>query len=170
MTDQDILQGGYAVDDPKKRQAFLDSIDRNNHSETLPPARIFEIGSIIQKKKKEAQARGTTHSDYLSTRELLEAFDDAGVRPATFVELLVYSKKYWKPKHDPNNPRTKEEIAEHANAHSISAFGSVFSDSDGDRYVPCLRWAGSKRTLIANLSASFWDKSLRFLVFRKESL
>jgi len=66
--DQDLLNVKYGIDDqgvdhPEKRQAFLKSVDLDRLPETLPPAKIFEIGDVIAKKKAEAEARGETHED-----------------------------------------------------------------------------------------------------------
>lgn len=168
-SDQDLLNVKYAEHNPAQRAEFLHDVDTDHLPETLPPAKIFDIGSVIEQKKKEAEARGETHEDYLTTQELLEAFDEAGVRPATLKELLAYSKKYWKPKEDPNHPLTEEEIAQRANAPYIYAFGSVFSYSVGLRYVPCLRWVGGERQLYAVDFDNYWDSDNRFLVFRKAS-
>jgi hypothetical protein len=172
VTDQDLLNVGYAVDDPEKRQNFLQSIELAHSSETLPPAKIFDISDIIREKEAEAAQFDGTDPDFLTTQELLEAFDEAGVRPATLKELLAYSKKYWKPKEDPNNPLTPEEVTQRANAPYIYAVGSVFSRSGGRRRVPYLSWRDGVRQLDARGFDDFgtlWDSGSRFLVFRKES-
>ncbi len=166
-TDQDLLNVGYAVDDSDRRHAFLRAVEEVYVKERLQPAKIFEIGDIIDQKKKEAEARGKTVEDYLTTKELLEAFDEASVRPATLKELLAYAKTRWKPINDPNQSLTEEEMDQHANAPYICALGSVFSNTLGQRRVPYLRLDRDGRRLSIDHFSDNWYMSRRFLVFRK---
>ncbi len=173
VMDMDLVNIGYAVADPAKRQAFLQAVDVTHLPEVLPPARLFYIDDLIgekQKKKTESLAK-------LTTKEVLEAFDEAGVRPATMKELLAYSKKYWKPK----TALSDTEKAQRANATHIYALGSVFSPTlGGDRTVPHLShkvkddrfgmdsYDDEPSGLHGDDFNRYWYATDRFLVFRKE--
>lgn len=170
ITDQDLLNVGYAVDDPERRRAFLRSVAVHDVSKKLPPAHIFSIREIIAEKPEDEES--------LTTKELLEAFDEAGVRPATLKELLAYKRRYWKPKKDPKNPLSDEEILQRANWAFITALGSLFSEysEEAGRYLrlaPCLNaWdEGGTERIIELGSDGFhqnWGGDEFFLVFRKE--
>ena len=126
---------------------------------------MFDIAEAIQKKKQ----KGSTE-DYLTTKELLEAIDQAGFRPANLVELLAYAKNNWKPEPEySSHLLTPEEKVQRASAPYIYAFGSVFSDSDVRRCVPFLCWGGGGRGLRASSFDYRWGSGRRFLVFRKGS-
>ncbi len=161
----DLLDVHYAEHDLAKREALLYLVDRYRFSETVPPAQIFDIRSIIADKRKQ----DPSHPEELTTKELLEAFDEAGVRPATLHELLAYSKKYWTP--EDRDPSADAEVDQYAHAWSIYALGSAYSSGmsrDGDRVAPCLEWHENKRGLDGAEFNSTWKRTDRFLVFRKD--
>ncbi len=166
---QDLLDEGYAVEQPEKREAFLRSVDIDFLPETLPPAKIFEIGDLIEQKI----AKEPGHADYLTTKELLDAFDEAGVRPATLKELLAYSKKFWKAKQSLSGPISEKEKTQRADAQSIHALGSIWSlVAPGSRMinkraVPTLSLNAGRRELYPYYFSLDWFKTSRFLVFRK---
>ncbi len=167
-TDQDLLNVHYAENEPAKRAAFLKSVDVEYTVEALSPARIFDISDILMRKNKGAEAQGMAHPDYLTTQELFDAFDEAGVRPATLRELLAYAKKYRKPEDEWWNASfTEEEKIQRADASSIYAVGSVFSHSVL-RQVPCLAREEGKQELLTRDLDTQWGWGNYFLVFRKE--
>ncbi len=164
LKEHDLLVAGYAEHDPAKREAFLLSIDVDHFTEALPPARIFDITKIIEEKQKQDSA----HSDALSTQELLEAFDEAGVRPAILKELLAYSRKYWIPEQNPTHPWTKEEIDQSANSRYIHALGTACTYTKDIRTVPCLDYRENIRKLDGSAFYNHWRSEDKFLVFRRE--
>ncbi len=103
-------------------------------------------------------------------KEVIEAIDEAGYRPATLEELLAYGRDYWEPDAHPNTQTHVQKLFQFSNVRGIFAIGSVFSSSDGFRYVPCLYWNDDRRQLDANGFDLGWYSDNRFLVFPKESL
>ncbi len=160
--DLDLCHVFYGMDDPAKRKAFL-TVDRSLLSKRLLPGRIFDIKKIIKQKR----AQDPSRSAELTTRELLEAFDRADVRPATLEELLAYSRVHWVPKLDPDNPLTDLQFLQNADVARICALGSIFSDSFKRRCIPCLIWTSGKRELDSAPFDQTWDDIDHFLVFRK---
>ncbi len=168
--EQDLISVHYAESEPEKRQAFLASVDRRFIPERLPPAKVLNIGTRIQEK----QAEDPDHPPYLTTRELLELFDELNVRPATLAELLAYAGKYARPKEGQQDSMTTEERAKHS-ASSVYALGSVFPDSLHTPSVPHLRWEeegeeGNETSLITASFGEHWYPKERFLVFRKSKI
>ena len=165
LRDFDLMEAdlmSIGMDDPHERQALLASFEQRD---SLKPAKIFDIGDVIREKKEQ----DPSHEDFLSTKELLEAIDAAGYRPATILELMAYARDRWKPEPEETRgqPLTKEESEERCNAPYIYAFASPFADSGDIRRVPCLDWSGSERLLGAGDFADGWDSGHRFLVLRK---
>jgi len=76
--------------------------------------------------------------------ELIE--EDKTVRPATFSELLAFGAQY----------------IEMQRYYSIIAFGSLWQDSDGLLFAPCISEILSERNL--NMDPLLFDEDRRFLV------
>ncbi len=159
-TNQDLLNIGYALGHPAKRLAFLESVDPDRISEHLPPAKLFSVKEVIQRKKK----LDPTHPNHLTSREVLEAFDEAGVRPANLRELLAYAKQFQR--ETPSDaPR------------SVYAPGSVSSNEERAyiRSIPFLEWDQFDGKCRLNTEQffdtadSYWpaNADYAFLVFRK---
>lgn len=146
-------------------QSLTKSLDIAKGKESRPDVKVFEIGDVIRKKKKE----NPNHPGYLTTKEVLEAIDEAGYRPATFAELLAFGRDSWKPEVDPKNLTEEERVLQNVQAPYIYALGSPFSSARGDRCVPRLSWDDGRRKLDAFSFGSGWSGSLRFLVLRKAS-
>ncbi len=162
LTAQDLTSIG--IMDSQKQKELLDSVSQPKKEST--PATIFDIGDVIRKKQKE----NLNHPNYLSTKEVLEAIDEAGFRPATLLELLAYGRDQWEPNSKNRHPLSDEQkLLQHADKPYIYALGSPFSSSVGRRYVPRLYWGDGGRELDAVDLARDWDGDDRFLVFRKES-
>ncbi len=136
-----------------------------NTTEAEPVAKVFEIGDIIRKKRRE----DSKHPGYLTTKEVLEAIDEAGYRPATLQELVAYSRDHWKPDIDPKTLTEEERVLQNAQAPYMYGLNSVFSNADGHRDVPYLYWNGDERDLSASILGRDWDADDRFLVLHKAS-
>ncbi len=165
--DRDLIDFGYAEQDPAKREAFLHLVDRENFSENPPPGRIFDISEVIE----QILNLDPYHGEGLTTKELLDAFDEANVRPATLEELLAYSEKYWCPENDPNRPRIPEEAEPVHSASVVYAFGSIYSYTvagTDDRSLSCLVWRDNQRRLDGSDPRGTWGIHEKFLVFRKD--
>ena len=165
LTQEDLVKIG--ITDKKRQTSILEAMEKARKSkESIRTAKVFDINETIKEKKKE----NPSHPDFLTTKELLEAIDDAGYRPASLAELLAYAKSYWEP--NPKN-RTKlsdeQKVLQHADAPFVYAFGAAFTGSDGSRDVPYLDWLGGDRYLDASVLESDWYGHRRFLVLRKES-
>lgn len=154
LTDADLAKIGV---DEDSRAGMLAK------RESLSEAKVFDIGDAIRKKKQADPG----HSDYLSTKEVLEAIDETGYRPATLQELLAYGRDYWKPDVDSRTLTDEEKILQHASASYIYALGSPFTHSDGHCRVPSLLWYGGGRSLSAYGLDFGWGSVDRFLVLRK---
>jgi len=164
LSDEDLQSIGF--DDPQKRQELLQEIANGRESnEAEPLAKVFDINEAIAKKKQE----DPKHPNWLTTKEVFEAIDEAGYRPATIEELLVFGKQLWKPDVDSEKLTDEEKHLQRVNASYISALGSPFTDSGGDCYVPRLGWVGDERDLDGVGLGSGWRGGSRFLVFRKLS-
>ena len=155
--------------DKESRTFILDAIkaggsrEKQTSKESLSEAKVFDIGDAIQKKK-QADPR---HPDYLTTKEVFEAIDEAGYRPATIEDLLAYGRDHWKPDADPITLTDEEKLLQRVNAPYIHALGSPFTLSGGSRYVPDLIWYGDGRRLDAYDLVYDWRSDGRFLVLRK---
>jgi len=102
LTDQDLLDIGF--DEPRKRKELLEEIAISRESDEAEPlAKVFDMGETLAKKKQEDSG----HPNYLTTKEVFEAIDEAGYRPATLEELLAFGKKFWKPEAVKKSLRTK---------------------------------------------------------------
>jgi len=164
MTEADLDQ----IDmNPVRRASVLKTMEKGRTDKEPPTAKIFDINDVIRQKRQE----DPSHPDYLTTKEVLEAIDDAGYRPATIEELLAYSRDFWKPgPEDPKHPLSDEErVLEYAKAPSIHALGSPFADIGGIRRAPNLTLYGPKRELLASDFVKGWHGGHRFLVLRKVS-
>ncbi len=164
-TDQDLCDILYAKNNPERRNAFLRNIDRADSFETLPPAKIFDITQVITKKREQ----DPDHPMDLTTQELLEAFDEANVRPGSLSELLAYSRKYWRPEVGIIHSSEDKERLQGSYHPYIYAFGSIFSDSmdTNRRNIAFLRWDENVRQLDGCSLNHVWDSADHFLVFRK---
>ncbi len=151
-TDQDLLDQGYAVDDPVKRQAFLASVDVDLSPEALPLAYFLNF-------RNPSLNKNGVFPGHLTTNELLCFFDTSNVRPATFPELLAYAKKYW---------HTQARFSAESKK-QVVAFGSIFSGPGGKRYVPYIKEESKGRKLDFLPLQSLWMPSMKeFLVFQKD--
>ena len=149
--------------DESRRQAIMEAVHAAKEGE--PAVKVFDIADVIQKKKQ----ADPKHPDWLTTREVLEAIDEAGYRPATLKELLAYGRDSWKPDADPKSLSDEEKLLQLSSAPYIYALGSSFALSDGYRNVPGLHWDGGERCLDASGFGSVWSSIVRFLVLRKVS-
>lgn len=164
----DLERSGFS--DPNKQRTLLEELE---HREPEPVGRIFDISDAIKNKEKNKglQPDEPAYQNYLTPQELFEAFEEAGVRPATLPELLAYSKNYWRPKENPNNSLTEQDRLQYANARGVCiyAVGALFSLANG-RLVPCLVRVGNEYHLTAHIFGGGYDAKSRFLVFRRASL
>jgi len=168
LTDQDLQDIGFDIgfSNQKKRQKLLQSLAQaKERKESEPEATVFDIGDAIAKKQQE----DPSHPNHLSTKEVFEAIDKAGYRPATLEELLAFGQQNWKPEADPEMLTDEEGLLQHVNASQLYALGSPFTRSDGHRGVPCLGWDGGRRVLSGYGIEFVWGGADRFLVFRKAS-
>ena len=150
--------------DKKQRKEILDAVaEAKEQAESEHVAKVFDSGDIIAKKKREDQ----NHPDSLTSKEVFEAIDEAGYRPATLEELLAYGKQCWKPDADPKSLTDEEKLLQRVNAPYIYALGSPFASSGGNRHVPYLGWNGGKRKLGGDWLGNDWSSGNRFLVLRK---
>lgn len=86
-----------------------------------------------------------------STEEVLEELERRGLRPAKIEELLALGAKY---------PELQKEFP-------IIAFGSVWRDPDGGRYVPFLHWGDDERDLHLDCFDNHWLDVCRYPAVRK---
>jgi len=164
LTDKDLQDIGF--DDPQKRQKLLQEFTSGRESnEAEPSAKVFDINETISKKKQEVPK----HPDWLTTKEVFEAIDEAGYRPATIEELLAFGKQFWKPDADSKTLTDEEKLLQRVNAPYIYALSSPFASSGGGRRVPSLGWLGGKRNLHGYGLGFDWRGGRRFLVLRKFS-
>jgi len=164
MTEKDLEKIG--VDDRQKLKELLQAAAQGRESKEVERmAKVFDIGEAIAKKKKEDPGR----PGHLTTKEVLEAIDQAGYRPATLEELLAFGKQHWKPEADPKTLTDEEKLLQRVNSPYIYAFGSPFADSGGSRRVPSLCWGGGERDLNGLDLGRGWIGARRFLVLRKVS-
>lgn len=110
----------------------------------FPPITIGGEGTI------ELKAELIHFGKTMSTDNVLIDLDRRGYRPATLSELLAFGAKY---------PEKQREFP-------VVALGSVWTNSDGNRYVPCLYEDDSERGLSLDWYDVVWD-DYRFLAFRK---
>ncbi len=87
----------------------------------------------------------------MSTKNVLKDFDKRNLRPATLQELLAIGEQF---------PDKQREFP-------IIALGSVWRNSRGNRYVPCLIGSGSYRGLDLYWIVSDWHDICRFAAVRK---
>ncbi|MFH1078492.1 MAG: hypothetical protein V1745_04420 [Patescibacteria group bacterium] len=164
LNEEDLDQIGVGS---ARRVSVLKAMEAGRTEKEQPRAKIFDIGDLIRRKRQEDPSQ----PEYLTTKEVLEAIDDAGYRPATIEELLAYARDFWKP--EPENSErplsNEEKMLQHVNAEVIHAFGSLFSDSAGERDVPCLSWGGSARGLGADDFVRVYGDTNHFLVIHKET-
>ncbi len=151
--------------DEDRQRSILDSMEAANAKESIPSAKIFDVGVVIREKKKQ----NPNHPNSLTTKEVFEAIDSAGYRPATLPEILAFGRDHWKPDADTKTLTDEEKLLQHVNAPYIYALGASFSDSGGFRDVPRLNWDGAERRLSASGLEDDWRGGVRFLVLRKES-
>jgi hypothetical protein len=130
---------------------------------TEPIAKVFDIGELIQKKQHDLS---DPNIKWLTTKEVFEAIDAAGYRPASLIELLAYAKANWKPL-EQSNLLTEKEKEELVDVPSIVAFGSPFTKADDRHTVPCLERGGTWKNLTAYDLLDDWYTEHRFLVIRK---
>jgi hypothetical protein len=156
LTEKDLQDAGFS--DQKKRKELL-------QKESEPVATVFGIGDVIAKKKRE----NPNHPNSLTTKEVFEAIDEAGYRPAALQELLAYARDHWKPDADPKILTDEQKLLQRVNSPLVYAFGSSFSYSGGHRCVPFLYWHDDKRGLRAFDLEGGWGDVCRFLVLRKVS-
>lgn len=86
---------------------------------------------------------------YISSENAIKEMKKENFKPADVFDLLAFQKKF------------------SDNRVLIVALGSIWSDSYGDRHVPCLSVRGGKRRLILNYFDYDWDDDYRFLAVRK---
>ncbi|MFA4954738.1 MAG: hypothetical protein WC641_05490 [Patescibacteria group bacterium] len=165
LTDKDLRDIGF--DDLQKREELLQAIAQaKEHKESDRMATVFDIGDVIAKKQRE----NPSHPDRLTKKEVIEAIDAAGCRPATLEELLAFAKQFWRPDADPATLTDEEKLLQRVNARFIYALAYRFTDSDGLRDSPCVRWNGDKRRLSGGDAGSDgWSGDVHFLVFPKTS-
>lgn len=164
LTDKDLQDMGLS--DPEKRKELLQEIAKGKeHKELESVAKVFDIGDVIAQKRKE----NPNHPNYLTTKEVFEAIDEAGYRPATIEELLAFGKQSWKPDVDSKTLTDEEKLLQRVNAPYIYALSSPFPPSGGNRVVPSLGWNGVKRDLDGGDLGYDWNGYSQFLVFRKFS-
>ncbi len=164
LTEKNLLDVGF--DDPRKiRELLREMAEAEERGETGRPAKVFDIDETVAKKK----AEDPDHPDRLTTKEILEAIDAAGCRPATFGELLAFAKEYWAPGTGVTAFADEEKRLQRVDAPYVYALGSPFSDSDGVRGFPCLDWNGAERGLNGGVLGDDWVGDDRFLVLRKLS-
>ena len=164
LTDEDLSDIGF--DDPRKRRELQrEMAEANESQEPERLAKVFDINDAIAEKKGE----NPDHPDWLTTKEVLEAMDQAGFRPATFEELLAFGKEFWKPEADTKALTDGEKSLQRVNAPYVFALGSPFAGSDGGRRVPFLHWDGGRHCLHGSGLGDDWRGDYRFLVLRKAS-
>ncbi|MFA4953969.1 MAG: hypothetical protein WC641_01500 [Patescibacteria group bacterium] len=164
LTDKDLQDIGF--NDRQKREGLLQELAlAKERKESEPEATVFDIREAIDEKKREDPSR----TDFLTTKEVFEAIDAAGCRPATFEELLAFGQQYWKPEVDPEILTDEEKLFRRVNVPYIYALASPFSRSgSGDkRHVQCLGLDGHGRNLLSDSLGGVWGRSSRFLVIRK---
>jgi len=163
LTDKDLKDIGF--DDQNKRQELLQEIARGRESnETESLAKVFDIKETIAKKKQE----DSNHPGWLTNKELFEAIDEAGYRPATLEELLAFGQQFWKPEVD-TELLTDHERLQHLNAPYIHALSSLFTGFKGRR-IPGLHFRNKDETVLSSvILEGDWGVSDRFLVVRKAS-
>jgi hypothetical protein len=77
--------------DKKQRQEIIDAIAKGKEqNESEPVAKVFDIADFIAKKKQE----NPKHPNALTSKEVFEAIDEAGYRPATLEELMAFGKQF----------------------------------------------------------------------------
>jgi len=164
LRDEDLQNIGF--NDPQKRQELLQEIASGRESnEAEPIAKVFDINEAIAKKKE----KDSKHPDWLTTKEVFEAIDEAGYRPATLEELLAFGKQFWKPDADSETLTDEEKLLQRVNVPYIYALSSPFTGSGGHRRVPYLGWNGGKRNLYGSDFEIDWNGDRRFLVLCKLS-
>jgi len=162
LTDEDLQEIGF--DDPQKRFDLLREIAKgreNNESQSF--AKIFDISEAIAKKKE----ADPNHLNSLTIKEVLEAIDEAGCRPATLEELLAFSQCLWKPDADPEELTDEEKLSQCVNSPFIYALSSVFARSGGGRNASCLFWNNTERVLTGFSITLGFNNGARFLVLSK---
>ena len=154
------------LDDPVLREELIQEIaDAHNHNEKEREAKVFDIGETLAKKRTE----DPDHPDSLTNKEVFEAIDQAGYRPATLEELLAFGKECWQPEADQEALTDEEKARQRLKVASIYALGSPFAGNGGGRYVPYLGWNGEKRSLSGYSLSHDWFEDARFLIVRKAS-
>ncbi len=152
LIEQDIvIYVGYARRAPERRKELIDSLERSYTQETCM-ARLFFIEDLFRQRREDPD--NTLH---LRTDELFEAFDKAGVRPATVVELLAFSKKYHRSLGAQSQRRER----------TIYALGSSFGSGE----IPRLELYDDGRVgLVTGSLDSGWRSDDVFLVVRKDTV
>ncbi len=158
LTLEDLLEIGFEMDDPLKADEFIGSITEN-HPEEILRGRLWKLGDILKQDEKLSEERPTS----LHPHDLFEAFDRAGVRPATCAELFAYAELQWQP--------IVAQGYHPLNAPYIWALGSAFnfSEEESGRSFPYLLWTENNRWLSSGSIERSWDDSQEgFLVFEKD--
>jgi len=162
LTDKDLQDIG--LDDPQKRQELLEEISRGTADrETEPLAKVFNISEAIAKKIQE----DPRHPVFLTTKEVIEAIDEAGYRPATLQELLAFGKHLWKPYVEAETLSEGEKLHQHLDATDIVALASVFTAYGGKRSVAFLSCLAGLRGMRLYEFNDFSGSGTHFLVIRK---
>jgi hypothetical protein len=129
LTDKDLQDIGFS--DQVKRDEILRAMAEGKEQKGEMIARIFDIQAVIEQKRKE----DPNHPDELTMKELYEAIDAAGYRPATFLEMLAFAKRHWSPeKGTLDATTTSEESLQHfqgVDRQHIHALGCVFHGTEG---------------------------------------
>ena len=162
LTDQDLQDIGF--DDQTKREELLQELAKaKEQKEPGLMAPVFDIGDVIARKKQE----NPDHPPYLSIKEILEAVDEDGYRPATLEESLAFAKDNWKPEADLETLTDEERLLQHINARCVHVLASPFTRSTGARHTPCLSWFRGMRRLVSGGPGRQWESDDYFLVIRK---
>lgn len=169
LSDFDLLAEHLAlvgIIEPDKQRTILKELEQPDE---LYAWKIFDVSEEIRSKEcnKGKQLSDPGYENYLTTKELYEAIDRAGYRPATFKEFLVCSQMCPKLARDLNDPFANRGMPGSANARPVYTLGSVFLNQLNVCKVPCIDWddQGGRRLLMQDFQRN-WSSGL-FPVFRK---
>ncbi len=111
----------------------------------------FPIAKELKGKKVEVSTKLFHFNRSISSKDAIAEMDKDGFRPATLEELLALGEKH---------PELQRQFP-------IVALDSVWSDPDGNRFVPCLGVGGGGRELLLHWFGLDWGARYRFLAVRK---